>query len=102
MKRICVDVNKMDCDTDGYNHERYHVISNKMKSMLIKVGWKRHSFEKNTLVLPTSGWMGDNLLRISEKTSWWKGTKVFVNAEEFHEDTLYEVLDTVCDILSRR
>ena len=72
-----------------------------MKSMLIKVGWKKDFIEKNTPVLPISSWMGDNLLKKSENMAWWKGTKVFVDAEEFHVDTLYDVLDKVCKVPSR-
>ena len=41
VKQICVGVNKMDCDTAGYKKDRYDEISNEMKSMLIKVGWKK-------------------------------------------------------------
>merc|ERR1712135_100492 len=85
VKQICIGVNKMDCDTAGYKQERYDEISN----------------EKNTPVLPISGWMGDNLLKKSENMAWWKGTKVFVDAEEFHVDTLYDVLDKVCKVPSR-
>ena len=43
-----------------------------MKSMLVKVGWKK-DFEKNAPVMPISGWMGDNLLKRSENMGWWKG-----------------------------
>merc|ERR1712107_354487 len=92
---------KMDCDTAGYKQERYDEISNEMKSMLIKVGWKKDFIEKNTPVLPISGWMGDNLLKKSENMPWWKGTKVFVETTEFHVDTLYDVLDKVCKVPSR-
>merc|ERR1712048_1314260 len=31
-----------------------------------KVGWKKDFIEKNTPVLPISGWMGDNLLKKSD------------------------------------
>ena len=34
-----------------------------MKSMLVKVGWKKDMVEKNVLLLPTSVWMGDKLLK---------------------------------------
>merc|ERR1712012_766059 len=101
VKQICIGVNKMDCDTAGYKQERYDEISNEMKSMLIKVGWKKDFIEKNTPVLPISGWMGDNLLKKSENMPWWKGTKVFVETTEFHVDTLYDVLDKVCKVPSR-
>ena len=46
VKQICNGVNKMDCDTAGYKQERYDKISNEMKSMLTKVGWKKHFIEK--------------------------------------------------------
>merc|ERR1719361_525285 len=31
----------MDCDTAGYKQARYDEIANEMKSMLVKVGWKK-------------------------------------------------------------
>merc|ERR1711941_89961 len=65
VKQICIGVNKMDCDTAGYKQARYDEIANEMKSMLVKVGWKKEFIEKNTPVLPISGWMGDNLLKKS-------------------------------------
>ena len=91
----------MDCGTAGYKQERYDEISIEMKSMLIKVGWKRDFIEKNTPVLPISGWMGDKVLKKSENMAWWKGTNVFVDAEEFHVDTLHDVMDKVCKVPSR-
>ena len=36
--------------------------------------------------------MEDTLLKSSENVAWWEGTKVFVDAEEFHVDTLCDVL----------
>merc|ERR1712040_19116 len=66
VKQMCVGVNKMDCDTAGYKQARYDEIANEMKSMLVKVGWKKEFIEKNTPVLPISGWMGDNLLKKSD------------------------------------
>ena len=38
MKQSCSGVNEMDCDSAAYKQECYDVISNKMKSMLIKSG----------------------------------------------------------------
>jgi hypothetical protein len=31
----------MDCDTAAYKQARYDEIANEMKSMLVKVGWKK-------------------------------------------------------------
>ena len=47
-----------------------------MKSILAKVGRKKDVVEKNTPILPISGWMGDNLLKKSENMTWWKGMDV--------------------------
>merc|ERR1719235_2102253 len=40
VKQLLVGVNKMDSDVAGYKQERYNEISDEMKHMLIKVGWK--------------------------------------------------------------
>jgi elongation factor 1-alpha len=93
VKQICVGVNKMDCDVAGYKQARYDEIGNEMKSTLIKVGWKKDFVEKNTPVMPISGWMGDNLLKKSENMGWWSGMDVVVSKETIHVDTLYDVFD---------
>jgi len=51
------------------------------KSTLIKVGWKKDFVEKNTPVMPISGWMGDNLLKKSDNMAWWKGMDVVIGKE---------------------
>ncbi|CAE7495822.1 unnamed protein product, partial [Symbiodinium sp. CCMP2456] len=96
VKQICIGVNKMDCDTAGYKQARYDEVANEMKSMLVKVGWKKDFIEKNTPVMPISGWMGDNLLKKSENMGWWKGQDVEVGSEKIHVDTVYDVLDKMC------
>merc|ERR1711881_746634 len=96
-------VNKMDCDTAGYKQDRYDEIANEMKNMLVKVGWKKETIEKNTPFLPISGWMGDNLLKKSTNMGWWSGADVLVGSaeEKIHADTLYDVLDKVCRVPER-
>jgi len=76
VKQIAIGVNKMDCDTAAYKQSRYDEIANEMKNMLVKVGWKKDFIEKNTPVLPISGWMGDNLLKKSDNMAWWKGMTI--------------------------
>ena len=49
----------------SYQQARFDVVANKMKCMLIKVGWKKDFVEKNTPAMPISGWMGVNLLKKS-------------------------------------
>merc|ERR1711915_660308 len=101
VKQICIGVNKMDCDTAGYKQSRYDEIANEMKSMLVKVGWKKDVVEKNTPVLPISGWMGDNLLKKSDKMAWWKGQDIECGKETIHCDTVYDLLDKLCRVPER-
>merc|ERR1712091_351229 len=93
VKQICIGVNKMDCDVAGYKESRYDEIANEMKSTLIKVGWKKDFIEKNTPVMPISGWMGDNLLKKSDNMKWWAGMPAVVGKETIHVDTLEDVFD---------
>merc|ERR1712072_718212 len=87
VKQIVCGCNKMDCDTAGYKGARYEEVSNKMKSMLVKVGWKKDMVEKQVPFLPISGWMGDNLLKTQDSQgkmnmSWWSGVDVLVGSAE--------------------
>merc|ERR1711957_771146 len=52
-------------------------------------------------VIPISGWMGDNLLKKSEKMTWWKGVDVDYGKETIHIDTVYDVLDKFCRVPER-
>merc|ERR1711959_426268 len=86
----------------GNKKDRYDEIANEMRNMLQKVGWKKDFIEKNVPFMPISGWMGDNLLKKSEKMTWWSGTDVLVGeSEKIHVDTVYDVLDKVCRIPER-
>merc|ERR1712046_329947 len=58
--------------------------------------------EKNTPILPISGWMGDNLLKKSDKMAWWSGMEVLVgSSEKLHITTLYDVLNELCRVPER-
>jgi len=93
VKQLIVGVNKMDCDTAGYGEPRYKEIKEEMVHMLIKVGWKKEFIEQSTPILPISGWMGDNLIKKSEKMTWWTGQDIKVGTETIHIDTLLDALD---------
>merc|ERR1712050_204158 len=71
------------------------------KSMLVKVGWKKDFIEKNTPILPISGWMGDNLLKKSDKMGWWSGMDVVCESGSMHVTTLYDVLNDMCRVPAR-
>jgi len=94
VKQLIVGVNKMDSDPAGpYKKERYDEVGGEMKSMLIKVGWKKDFVEKSVPVLPISGWMGDNLNQKSTNMSWWTGVDVETPDGKIHVHTLYDALN---------
>jgi len=106
VKQIVCGCNKMDCDTAGYKQARYEEVSNEMKSMLVKVGWKKDMVEKQVPFLPISGWMGDNLLKPEDATGkcnmpWWTGIEVENNGEKIMVKVLYDFLDKVCRVPER-
>merc|ERR1712166_600988 len=106
VKQIAVGCNKMDCDTAGYKKTRYEEVSNEMRSMLVKVGWKKDMVEKQIPFLPISGWMGDNLLKCEDSKGvknmgWWTGNDVDCNGAPMHVDTVYDFLDKVCKVPER-
>jgi len=106
VKQIVCGCNKMDCDTAGYKQARYDEVSNEMKSMLVKVGWKKDMVEKQVPFLPISGWMGDNLLKCQDATGkanmpWWTGCDVDCEGTVVHVDTLHDFLDKVCKVPMR-
>lgn len=70
-----------------------------MKHMLVRVGWKPDFVEKSVPVLPISGWMGDNLIKKSEKMTWWTGADVLAtDGQKFHIDTLLDALNNFVQV----
>jgi len=51
--------------------------------------------------MPISGWMGDNLIKKSEKMSWWTGADVKVGTENVHVDTLLDCFNDMCRVPER-
>ena len=103
VKQLIVGVNKMDCDVAKYGEERYTEVKNEMVNMLVRVGWKKDMVAKEIPVLPISGWMGDNLIKKSEKMTWWKGVDVVITTtkEKIHIDTLLDALENMVVIPKR-
>jgi len=102
VKQLIVGVNKMDSDVAGYKEARYNEIRDEMRHMLVKVGWKPDFVEKSVPILPISGWMGDNLVKKSEKMDWWKGVDVSINGKNIHIDTLLIALNDMVEIPERK
>jgi len=99
VKQVIVGVNKMDCDLAKYGKERFDEISNEMRNMMGKVGWKKDFIEKKVPILPISGWCGDNLFKKSEKMAWWSPVTVEIEGGDKTEvATLYDALDKMCRV----
>jgi len=101
VKQLVVGINKMDCDTAKYSEERYNEIKDEMSSMLIKVGWKKAFVNNCVPFMPISGWVGDNLLKKSEKMAWWKGADVKSAKQPVHVDTLLDCFENMVKIPKR-
>lgn len=102
VKQLLCGVNKMDSDTAGYKEERFVEIRDEMKNMLQKVGWKKDFIEKSVPIIPISGWMGDNLIKPSEKMAWWKGVDaVDTKGETHHITTLLDALNDFSGVPQR-
>jgi elongation factor 1-alpha len=93
VKQIAIGVSKTDCDRAAYKQTSGDEIANEMTCMLIKVGWKKDTVEKNTHALPIPGWTGHYLLEKSENTVWLKSMAVVRGSETIRCDTVYVVLD---------
>jgi elongation factor 1-alpha len=101
VKQLIVGINKMDCDTAGYKQERYNEIKDEMASMLVKVGWKKEFVKNCVPFMPISGWMGDNLLKKSDKMPWWKGVTVKSQKQPVECNCLLDCLESMVKIPKR-
>jgi len=78
IRQLVVTINKMDDASVNWKQERYEEIKNEINRTLKMAGFKTEKFN----FVPTSGWLGDNLVKPSKNMPWYKGP------------TLYEALDT--------
>jgi len=84
----------MDCDVAKYGQPRYEEIRDEMKGMLIKIGWKKEFIDESVPILPISGWIGDNLIKKSDKMPWWNGMEVKgITGNKVTVHTLVDVLE---------
>jgi len=101
VKQLIVGINKMDCDTAKYGKERYDEIKEEMASMLVKVGWKKEFVANCVPFIPISGWIGDNLLKKSDKMPWWKGCTVKARKKPVEVVTLLDALEKMVTLPKR-
>ncbi|KAI8466603.1 MAG: P-loop containing nucleoside triphosphate hydrolase protein [Monoraphidium minutum] len=103
VRQLIIGVNKMDSDTAGYKQERYNEIRDEMRHMLARVGWKPDFIEKSVPIVPISGWMGDNLIKKSEKMGWWSGMEVkTIDDRTVKVETLLDALNGMVVVPERK
>lgn len=78
VNQLIVALSKIDDSTVNYSKERIEACQKELEGLLKVVGFDTSKIK----FIPVSGWTGENLVKLSEKTPWYKGP------------TLVEVLDT--------
>jgi elongation factor 1-alpha len=72
VNQMIVSINKMDDQTVNYSKERYEEVKKEVSELLKVVGYK---IDKVPMI-PTSAWLGENLIEPSSKMSWYKGPTI--------------------------
>ncbi len=67
VKQVIVAINKMDAV--GYDEKKYAETKEAMTKLLRGIGYKTEEMN----FVPTSGYVGDNIAKKSDKTAWYKG-----------------------------
>ncbi len=65
--QIIVAVNKID--TVNFDQAKYEAVQKEVASLLKSVGYK----DEQVQFLPISAYLGDNVVKKSDKMTWWKG-----------------------------
>ena len=81
VNQLVVVINKMDDSLVNYSQKRYEECKEELEKLLKTVGYdtKKISF------IPVSGWLGENIVKKSDKMSWYKGPTLFEALDKFEE-----------------
>ncbi len=77
--QLVVSINKIDDPSVNYSQERYEECKKELQGLLKVVGYDVSKIN----FIPTSGWVGDNLVEPSPKTPWYKGPTLVKALDEF-------------------
>ncbi len=72
---------KFDDQLVNYSQQRYDACKAELEKLLKQVGYDL----KKVPIVPGSGWMGDNLVKRSEKMPWYKGPTVYEALDQLVE-----------------
>ena len=79
VSQMIVSINKMDDPTVKYSKERYEECRKELEELLKTVGYDVSKIN----FIPTSGWVGDNLIDKSSNTPWYEGPVVIDVLDQF-------------------
>jgi elongation factor 1-alpha len=79
VNQVVVCINKMDDPIINYSEARYNEVKAEMEKLLKTVGFNVAKIR----FIPVSGWMGDDLVKRSEKMTWYKGPTLKEALDEF-------------------
>ncbi len=79
VNQIVVAINKMDDPQVNWSQERYEEIKNEVSRFLKQLGFKVDKIR----FVPVSAWTGDNVLKKSDKMTWYKGPTLIEALDEF-------------------
>ena len=69
VNQLIIAVNKMDATTPPYDEKRYNEVKDEVGKLLRMVGYKIEEIP----FIPTSAYAGDNLIKLSDNTKFYKG-----------------------------
>jgi len=81
VNQLVVAVNKMDDPTVKWSKNRYDEVRKEVEKLLKMVGFD----VTKTLIIPVSGWTGDNLVEASKNMSWYKDKSLIEALDTFTE-----------------
>jgi elongation factor 1-alpha len=67
VNQMIVGINKMDATQPPYSQKRFEEVKKQVEQLLASVGYK------NVLIIPISGYKGDNIMKKSPNMPWWNG-----------------------------
>ncbi|MDV3104540.1 translation elongation factor EF-1 subunit alpha [Thermococcus waiotapuensis] len=74
---IIVSINKMDAV--NYDEKKFKEVAEQVKKLLMMLGYKDFP------IIPTSAWVGDNVVHRSDKMPWYKGPTLFEALDQIPE-----------------
>jgi len=81
VSQIAVLLNKFDDPLVNYSKDRYEECKAQLEDLLKLVGYS----VQNVPIIPCSGWTGENLVKRSDKMSWYKGPTLYEALDAFKE-----------------